>query len=186
MPDGGLALLSRWMEGNPFELRVTNRRRTKHGDFRKSEMGYRISVNSNLNPYDFFLTLLHEYAHLLVHKEYGSKVKSHGTEWKRTYGQLILSSIDDLSLPTDIERAWVKHALNPKATVAGDAQLARAMRQYDEFPKLTLEELGPGDEFLFNSRKFKILRKNRSRYLCVEEASGRKYTLSQLAEVERV
>ena len=72
-------------------LTVARERKSILGDYRHRTHGktHRISVNGNLNTYSFLITLLHELAHLLTFEQHGSKVQSHGREWKHIFGQLL-------------------------------------------------------------------------------------------------
>ena len=64
-------------------LKIVNERVTRHGDYRKMPNGqHQITVNANLNPYRFTITLVHEIAHLVAFTEYGRLIKPHGREWK--------------------------------------------------------------------------------------------------------
>src|SRR6478609_6690326 len=40
--------------------------------------GNRITINHNLNPYDFLITFIHELAHHTTYKKYGSRHEPHG------------------------------------------------------------------------------------------------------------
>lgn len=71
-------------------LTVARERQSILGDYRHrtSQDHHRISVNGNLNPYAFLVTLLHELAHLLTFEQYGNRVQAHGKEWKTLFGKL--------------------------------------------------------------------------------------------------
>ena len=65
------------------QIRVSKPRKTKLGDYRRPgrpHQPHRISINGNLNPYAFLITLLHEWAHLEIYQEYKGKVAPHGPE----------------------------------------------------------------------------------------------------------
>src|ERR1700750_981029 len=72
-------------------LTVARERKSILGDYRHrvQDKNHRISVNGNLNPFSFLITLLHELAHLLTFEKWGNKVASHGKEWKTVFGQLL-------------------------------------------------------------------------------------------------
>src|SRR6476660_1185740 len=67
---------------------VAKERKSILGDYRHRHgaQTHRISVNGNLNPYAFLITLLHELAHLLTFEKWGNKVSAHGKEWKTVFG----------------------------------------------------------------------------------------------------
>ena len=53
-------------------LKIVNERKTRHGDYRKMPDGtLQITINANLNPYRFLITLIHEIAHLKAFQEFG-------------------------------------------------------------------------------------------------------------------
>lgn len=66
-----------------FDFVAAKPRRTRLGDFR-AQLGYRerITVNVNLNPYNFLITYLHEVAHLEVYRKYKRRQPPHGKAWK--------------------------------------------------------------------------------------------------------
>ena len=70
---------------------VTKKRQSVLGDYRHSAIGknHRISINGNLNKYEFLITLLHELAHLFTFEKFANKVEPHGKEWKHFYGSLL-------------------------------------------------------------------------------------------------
>lgn len=73
-----------------FTLKIVNQRETKHGDFRQLPDGrFQITVNNNLNKYQFLLTLVHEIAHHVTHQKFG-RVQPHGKEWKMVFQHLML------------------------------------------------------------------------------------------------
>lgn len=164
---------------------------SKHGDFRAPFNGrpHRISVNRSLNPYAFLITFLHEIAHLIVWETHGRKVKSHGIEWKSTFGVLLQEYIEAGCFPEDLEDILMRHALKPRASSSSDQKLLMALRSYDDAPtRVTLlEELQENALFaLPNGRIFRKGKKRRTRYLCQELSSRRAYTISQLAEVKLI
>ena len=77
---------------NNVHLKIVNERVTRHGDYRKMPNGqHQITVNANLNPYRFLITLVHEIAHLIAFQKYGRFIKPHGKEWKHTFQRLMVA-----------------------------------------------------------------------------------------------
>jgi SprT protein len=72
-------------------LTITRERKSILGDYRHAttDKNHRISVNGNLNPYAFLITLIHELAHLVTFIQFGHKVSPHGREWKDLYATLL-------------------------------------------------------------------------------------------------
>ncbi len=190
VPKGSEALLTDWIFNLKIALTITRNRKTKLGDFRtynhKSQL--KISVNGNLNPYSFLITLVHEIAHALVFKEYGHQTKPHGIEWKNQYKKLMVNFFARNIFPDDITRPLAAYMKNPKASSHSDTRLLKALRNYDILQEelLYLEDLKEGEDFILNGRIFQKGHKRRSRYSCIEINSNREFAVSGMAEVERI
>jgi SprT protein len=186
VPNGSIPLLKDLLADESFHLVVSKPRSTKHGDFKPPNKGQvpRLSVNGNLNPYAFLITLVHEIAHLKVWHQHQNRVKPHGLEWKNTYTQLLQRFVDAGVFPKDLQAALVNHCKKPGYTSGTDEALVRALRAYDaEQPFFNLDELPIGSHFKLGKRIFKRGEKLRKRYLCEEVATGKKYRVHALAEV---
>lgn len=168
-------------------VKVKNERKTRHGDYRRLPNGrHQITVNSNLNPYRFLMTLIHEVAHFETYKNYGKLIKPHGIEWKRTFQHLMLPFLNPEIFPIEILPLLAKHFKNPKASSDTDVQLALALKQFDEpNDKTFIFELPLHSIFkLYNGRVFKKGTKRRTRYECTEIKTGKLYLFNPNAEVE--
>jgi hypothetical protein len=168
-------------------VKVKHERKTRHGDYKKLPNGkHQITVNSNLNPYRFLITLIHEIAHLKAYKIYGNFIKPHGKEWKHTFQHLMLPFLRPEIFPTELLPLLASHFKNPKASSDTDTKLAFALKQFDEPNNKTFVfEVPEGVTFrLYNGRIFKRGNKRRKRYECVEINSGKVYLFNPNAEVE--
>jgi predicted SprT family Zn-dependent metalloprotease len=170
-------------------LVVARERSSILGDYRHrtSKDNHRISVNGNLNPYAFLITLIHELAHLLTYEQYGNKVLSHGWEWKKIYGSLLAQFLQSKVFPPEIEMELVKMLHNPAASSCAEVHLTRVLRKYD--PKKNghqlIEEMQSNALFKTqDGRVFKKGEKMRKRYRCVEIKTGRIYLFSPVYEAE--
>jgi SprT protein len=184
LPENALPRVRELLETHDFILKIVNERSTKHGDFRKLKSGkYQITINNNLNPFQFLLTLIHEIAHHVTHQKYG-RVKPHGKEWKLTFKQLMLPFLDPAIYPKNLLPPLAKYLINPKASTDSDPQLSLAMKcgQKESHKKYKFE-LKLGSTFVLKAKSYRILEKKRTRYLCSEIDSHRKYLISQNAEV---
>jgi len=172
------------IEKYPFELKIKNNRKTKHGDFRTTYDGiYKISINKDLNKYRFLITLIHEIAHLVAYKNFGNK-KPHGKEWKRTFKQLMLPFLNDAIFPKDVLSPLAHYLINPKARTDAHLNLSLALRRYDEkTDKKLIFELETGTLFEHNRRIFKKGLKRRTRHECTDIKTQKKYLFQQNAEV---
>ena len=173
-------------------LTVTKARKSVLGDYRHPIMGanHKISVNGNLNQYEFLITLLHELGHLLCFEQYKNRVEAHGKEWKQLYGFLLADFIQRDIFPTDIKKSLQKTVLNPAATANGETALLLVLRRYDKVKKEGMAFLAHlPDGVLFETEKgkrFKKIKKRRIRIECVELATGHVYSFSGLSEVRIV
>ncbi|WP_435137510.1 SprT-like domain-containing protein [Formosa sp. A9] len=166
---------------------VKQERKTRHGDYRRLPNGtHQITVNSNLNPYRFLITLIHEIAHFEAFKNYGRHIKPHGKEWKITFQHLMLPFLNPDVFPNQLLPLLAKHFKNPKATSDTDAVLALALKQYDEnSDKTYIFEVPIGSLFqIYNGRRFKKGKKRVKRYECVELKTGKLYLFNPNVEIE--
>lgn len=171
----------------PFHFKVTRTRNSKLGDYRhdRRTASHSISINHELNPYSFVITYIHEVAHLLTTTRKQGKVAPHGVEWQANFKELMLPILSDLVFPGEILAPLSKHMKKPKATFYTDAKLVQALRKYDEHESelMPLSLLNEGDKFVFNRRMFTKLSLRRTRVLCQEADSPKKYLISKLALV---
>lgn len=173
-------------------LTVTKKRKSVLGDYRHNVLhkNHRISINGNLNKYEFLITLLHELAHLLTFEQFGNRADAHGKEWKMHYKNLLMHFIQKKIFPKDVTQELLKTIHNPAATANGETALLSILRNYNMVKKenvLTIEELEEG--VLFETEKGKVFKKGvkrRKRYECLEINSGRLYSFSAIAEVRLI
>lgn len=188
LPSGTYEDIIPYLERYHIKLKITKERRTKYGDYRPARKGnaHQISVNGNLNPYQFLLTLVHEIAHLVAFDNYGFGIKSHGIEWKKTYQELMIPFLNERVFPPDLLQVVLAAMKNVKSSSCYDPNLVLALRKFDNKPSGTLiQELPLGSEFLAaNKKRYKLLRKRRTRYEAEEIASKRIYIFPALYEVE--
>lgn len=187
LPPGAVNIVAEILSGESFHLVITKPRKTKLGDFKPPKPGEtpRLTVNGNLNPYSFLITLVHEIAHLKIWNTHRNKVKPHGAEWKNMYSALLSRFVQAGVFPAEIAEEVTNHMLNPGYSSVTDHQLTLALRKYDDHQNVlpTLAELPDGSLFLLANRKFKRGEKLRKRYVCTDLADGRKYRVHALAQV---
>ena len=189
IPLGASELVVLWLIKHPIKLIIKNDRKTKLGDFRahpSTNKINQITINGGMNPYAFLITLVHEFAHAEVHEKYGRKVQAHGAEWKKTYQLLMLPYMESHIFPDPLHSVLLKHLRNPKASSHGDLNLVRTLALFDTQQKqevIYLEDLPENSEFELNGKIFIKGEKRRTRFMCVEKGSNKKYTVSALAEI---
>ncbi len=184
IPEQARAQIHSYLNAGDFTVKITKQRATKHGDFRRLKNGtYQITINENLNPHQFLLTLVHEIAHYKTYKLYG-RVQPHGTAWKNTFRELMLPFVRPAIYPNTILPHLAQYLRNPKASTDSDPKLSLALKQDDlDSDKNYIFELSFGSEFYLKNRKFTLLEKKRTRFLCLEIATQKKYLINQNTEV---
>ncbi|MGI9532429.1 SprT-like domain-containing protein [Lutimonas sp.] len=187
VPAEALTLVVDMIDRYPCHLKIVNKRATKHGDFRRYTDGkIQITINNDLNPYRFLLTLVHEYAHLVTFEEY-KRVKPHGAEWKRNFKMLMLPFLRPEVFPEELLAALASHLINPKASSDRDVNLSLAFRKYDGVHDQTLIfELPDNSKFQYRNRTFIKGKKRRTKFECVELLTDKKYIFHPHAEVELI
>jgi hypothetical protein len=181
--------LKLWSE-SPFSLHIKNPRNSKLGDFRyrKDRKIQTITLNSDLNPFQFLLTYIHEVAHLRVFEKVGINHLPHGTEWKMMFQQLMDPILSESVFPQDLLVPLRLHMKNPAASSTRDLFLMKEMSKYDKQEKnseeVFLSDVMPGITFLLAGRKFKKGETRRTRILCEEVGTGKKFLVSTLAKVQ--
>ncbi len=190
LPDGAFEPVVQLIHQYKVHLTVTRARKSVLGDYRHAGLGanHKISVNGNLNKYEFLITLLHELAHLLCFEQYKNRVEAHGKEWKQIYSDLLAAFIRLGLFPQDIQKSLQKTLLNPAATANGETALLLVLRNYDTVKKeghAFIAHLQEGTLFeSFKGRVFRRGKKRRIRIECVEVATGHVYSFSALTEVK--
>lgn len=178
-----------WKE-DPFHFVISRSRASKLGDFsyRADRKIQQITINQDLNPYQFLITYLHEIAHYRAFKKYGPNIKPHGIEWKIAFQQLMSPVLSDLVFPKDVLLPLKRYLINPKASTGADLFLSREVRKYDlhrDSRMVTyLSDIKMGEHFTLKGRRFQKESTRRTRILCLEVKTGRKFLISSNAEVE--
>jgi SprT protein len=190
LPEGAFESVVALINHYKVHLTVTKARKSVLGDYRHPALGAnpKISVNGNLNKYEFLITLLHELAHLLCFEQFKNRVDAHGKEWKNIYSTLLAEFIQLQIFPTDIKKSLQKTLLNPAATANGETKLLLVLRNYNVVKKeghAFVANLAEGT--LFESLKGRIFRRGKKRRIrieCVEVTTGHVYSFSAITEVK--
>ena len=186
VPEEARIQVKQLIETSKLRIKITKKRQTKHGDFRKMHnCTSLITLNITPNPYRFLITLLHELAHFKVSQATHYLIRPHGKEWKSAYKNLVLEFLNPSIFPEPLCSLFAAHMINPKASTDRDFALVMALKKYDPPSKTThLFELADGQQFqLENGREFVKIKKRRIRFECEERVSGRVYLFSPHAEV---
>ena len=187
IPPAALDQVASLLSHDSLVVKIKQERKTRHGDYRRLPNGkHQITINSNLNPYRFLITLIHEIAHFEAYKSYGKLIKPHGSEWKFVFQHLMLPFLRPDVFPNDVLPFLATHFKNPKASSDSDTVLALKLKQFD-LPngKTFIFEVPEGAVFkLYNGKLFRKGLKRRTRFECTDMATGRLYVFNPNAEVE--
>jgi len=189
LPEGTFDRVVHYIHHYKVHLTISKQRKSVLGDYRHSGWGsnHRISVNGNLNKYEFLITLLHELAHLLTYELHKNRVEPHGKEWKGNYSRLLVDFVQQKVFPADVEKALQKSINNPSATANGETELLLVLRKYNEVKREgVLHVIDVPENALFQTENGRIFRKGalrRKRFECVEVKTGNLYTFSAITEV---
>ena len=189
IPGAAVGTVFELIKQNDVTLKIVNQRVTRHGDYRRTNQGqHQITINTSSNKYRFFVTLIHELAHLVAFKKFGRYIKPHGKEWKLTFQQLMLPYINPQVFPSELLPILALHFKNPKASSDTDTALSLALKKFDpENDKNYVFEIPDGGVFrLYNGKLFKRGNKRVKRYECVEISTGKTYLFQPNAEVELI
>lgn len=189
IPTQAYSLVSELLDEDHLKILIKNERKTRHGDYRKLKNGtHQITINANLNPYRFLITLLHEIAHYVCYKNNGYNIKPHGKAWKTTFQHIMLPFINPNIFPESLLPTLANHFKNPKASSDTDESLSLALKAFDvPNEKTYIFEVEDGATFtISNGTCFRKIKKRRKKYECQALDTGRLYAFSPLAEVELI
>lgn len=190
LPEGSFDQVVAYIHHYKVHLTISKQRKSVLGDYRHAGWGsnHRISVNGDLNKYEFLITLLHELAHLLTYELHKTRVEPHGKEWKANYSRLLADFVQQKIFPPDIEKALERSLINPSATANGETELLLVLRKYNPVKKEgVLHVIDVPEGALFQTTNGRIFRKGpvrRKRFECVEVKTGHRYTFSAVSEVK--
>lgn len=187
VPEYALDAVFELIRTHNVHLKIVNQRASRHGDYRRNPDGsHQITVNATENKYRFFITLIHELAHLIAFEKFGRQILPHGQEWKYTFQRLMVPFLRPEVFPNHLLPLLARHFKNPKASSDTDTTLALALKQYDApNDKQFVFEIPYGSTFRFDKgRVFKKIAQRTKRFECLELATGKIYLFNPNAEVE--
>jgi len=172
-------IIAEWIIEYDFKLKIKKERRSRMGDYRPA-LEYRnhvITINRNLNPHAFLITLVHEVAHLKTFITHGATVLPHGIEWKACFSELMRFFMHQDVFPPDVLYALNRYIKNPAASSCSDLTLHKVLYSYNkESSGYLLDSLPEGTLFYTKSQHAFIKGPlQRTRFLCKEQAGRRSY-----------
>lgn len=193
LPTEAVEEVYNFMSTHGVHLHITRQRYSKLGDYRWPQMGHafhEISVNGNLNPYHFLMVLLHEMAHLDNYVRFNTQVQPHGYEWQSAYAQRLNEYL--YCFPSDLASLVRCYAARIPLSRSVEKEIDALMRHYDAGydpeQDLTLDQLSVGDCFTLQERpgrRFQVMAKRRTRWLCRDLVDGKDYVVSGNALVTK-
>ncbi|MBP1166495.1 MULTISPECIES: SprT-like domain-containing protein [Chryseobacterium] len=185
LPQNTLEYLKIWFSDYYIHIKVTRNRNSKLGDYRKlPDNSHEITVNSTLTPQLFFFVLTHELAHLIAFEKYGRKISPHGNEWKETFRNMLMESLEIYD--EELKPIIIKFSKSPKANFMASPDLVRYFHTEKQDDTLHfIEQLQKGEFFIYRNEKYLLEGLVKKNYLCKNLATGRKYSFKPLARVEK-
>lgn len=187
IPERALPLTLWHLRKGRVQLRVSKPRLTKLGDFMPAQGKgpNKISINVDLNPYQFLWTLVHELAHLHTWNEHGRLANPHGKEWQLMFKELMMPYLEGGIFPAVLEKKLSQHLKSAAASTCSDPELYKLLSSYDKVLKHYVDEVEQGDPFMLKGGRLFIKgKKLRKRYECVDMENGKTYLIHGHAEVE--
>lgn len=152
-----------------IELNVVDSRKTKLGDWRFKNNRHIITINNDLVPEQFFMTLVHELAHATTWNKYMGSVKPHGKEWKHEFRTYMLPLLVGY-FPPEVEEALRDHMKNPSACSGRSLAVAKAINQESTF----VEDVPIGITFKLKSGLLlEKVEKKKTRWMCKQQSTGK-------------
>jgi predicted SprT family Zn-dependent metalloprotease len=190
LPPGSFEQVAPFFKTNTIHLSITYERKSVLGDYRtptKAIPFHRISINSNLNPYSFLVTLLHELAHMFTYNQYGTKAPPHGKEWKEEFRRILIPFLGKQFFPFDVEKALHAYLQDPAASTCTDPRLFKALYKYDEhLPGYKLVDDLHINAFFETEggHLYQKIEKMRTRTKCKNITNGKMYYFQGIVEVK--
>lgn len=186
LPENTLPFLKKWFADYYIHIKITKNRNSKLGDYRKlPDKSHQITVNSTLDKQLFFFVLTHELAHLIAFEKFNNRISAHGKEWKDTFREMLLESIDIYT--DDLKPIIRRFSSNPKANFMASPELVRYFHiENPEDQFVFVEDLSVKDNFHYKGDQYEILEKKKKLYLCINLNNSKKYLFRSLAKVEKL
>lgn len=190
LPEASIDAVYKSIVEKNIQLRITRTRSSKLGDYRPALNGkpHRISLNHDLNSYEFLITFVHELAHLFAFERFGRRHQPHGQEWKQFFQLLMQPYLNVHIFPADVENELKLHLYDSNAANGSDLNLKRVLQTYDRKKKsvgTAVENIIEKSYFkTSDGRVFQKLELRRKRIKCICMNDSKLYLFSPLALVE--
>ena len=185
LPERTFPFLKKWFSDYYIHIKITKNRNSKLGDYRRlPDKSHQITINSTLDKQLFFFVLTHELAHLIAFEKFNFRISPHGKEWKNTFTEMLLESIDIYT--DDLKPIIRSFSKNPKANFMASPELVRYFHIEHPGENLVfIETLLINDEFRYKGDDYVIIEKKKKLHLCINLKNSKKYLFRPLAKVEK-
>lgn len=185
LPPQTLPILLPYFQAYPLHLKVVNPRKTKFGDYRRAVSAnstHRITINNNLPPHQFLITLVHELAHMHAFQMHGYGIAPHGKEWKSTYVSMLKPFVE--KIPEKDRENILSEIRRPRAsTLAPDFE--EILEEKQRNGGTLVKHLPEGATFITErGQRMQTIRPLRTHVLCKELTSKRLFRVHGLAVVK--
>lgn len=176
-------------EEQPFSFKISRTRSSCFGNYTFRDGLHKITVNHDLHHYAFLITYIHEIAHQRAWLDKSRrKIEPHGKEWKKKFQDLMTPILNLNVFPEKVLVPLSQYMQNPAASSVSYAPLFEALRSFDvvEVNEVSLAEVTDNQWFIFRNNVFQKLEIRRTRVLCLEKNSKRRYTILATARVKLI
>ena len=190
LPEQAVGWVYEYLERHKVHFHITRERRSKLGDYRWPQSRHpfhEMSVNGDLPKLMFLWVFLHEAAHLETHLKYRS-VQPHGHEWQYEYVRLIADHRD--CFPNEVRPMLDRYVARVPLQRSLGHEIEKALRHHgsdiQSVVAMCLDDLPAGSRFRLKTKSevlFESIERRRTRWLCRDVDSSRKYAVAGRAEV---
>lgn len=175
---------------NRLALHISRERSSKLGDYRlptPDHPQHAISVNGSLSKEMFLWVLLHEMAHLDTFVAHGRRVRPHGHEWQQAYAALMAEYAH--CFPQEARQLILQCSRTIPLRRARIRKIEQLLTSADPAtePTITLDSQPAGTLFRLKNnpqRRFRSVERRRTRWLCDDLDSPKRYLVSGTAAIE--
>jgi hypothetical protein len=187
LPERSFELITEWLGQYHVSLIISRKRNTKMGDYRPpiKRNYHRISVNGDLHPAAFLVTLIHELAHLFIWERYQHRVKPHGVEWKDQFRFMLSEAAGKGVFEREIKEIIQGFIAGSISYRTFNLRFEKKIHEINTGEKeYLLGDIPVNSKFsIYNGRTFIKNEKLRTRFRCRDVKTGKYYLISPLTKV---
>lgn len=175
----------------PFSFTLSRSRSTCFGNYIFRNGHHKITVNHDINQYAFLITYIHEIAHQRTFQQHQGKrrkILPHGKEWKMNFQKLMQPLLNTTIFPESLLIPLTQYMQNPAASSVSFMPLAAALRGFDDIQEEghELAQIAVNQTFEFRGKTYQKIENRRTRVLCMEVATQRRFTIVGIVKVTLV